>query len=65
MGWSNAEKERVSKLEENLKGFEAKCKKQAAVNRSLAAGLKLAIAEIKRLSENNNDLRTNVNQLNY
>ena len=49
MGWSNAEKERVSKLEENLKGFEAKCKKQAAVNQSLAAGLKLAIGEIKRL----------------
>ena len=65
MGWSNAEKERVSKLEENLKQLEKKCKKQGAVNKSLAAGLKLAIGEIKRLSENNNDLRTNINKLNY
>ena len=42
-----------------------KCKKQDSVNQSLAGGLKLAVAEIKRLHEYVNDLRVNVNQLNY
>ena len=65
MGWSNAEKDRVSKLEENLKRYEAKSKKQDSVNHSLAGGLKLAIAEIKRLHDYINDLRVNINQLNY
>ena len=65
MGWSNAEKDRVSKLEENLKRYEAKSKKQDSVNHSLAGGLKLAIAEIKQLHDYINDLRVNINQLNY
>ena len=58
MGWSNAEKEHVSKLEANFQ-------KQVAFNKSLQDGLKAAIEEIKKLHKQNTALRTNVNLMNY
>ena len=58
MAWSNAEKERVAKLEREVKTLHEE-------NGTLKNGLKAAVNEIQSLHKENNDLRTHINLLNY